>query len=105
MVVINRLEEIIMNEFKMNRETHIKLKQQSILKRKDLDLKLYLDFQKELVEYRNCLFVNTNMKIIELNKLRDIHNKILERLAKRLKIQTIFFNLENSIKKIVKEKY
>lgn len=90
MVFINLLEGILMIDKNKIKE----LKQKSIQKRKDLDLKLYLDLQKELVEYRSCIYFNTKMTIIELNKLRKVHNNILERLTKRLKIPTILSTIK-----------
>lgn len=90
MVFINLLEGILMIDKNKIKE----LKQKSIQKRKDLDLKLYLDLQKELVEYRSCIYSNTKMTIIELNKLRKVHNNILERLTKRLKIPTILSTIK-----------
>jgi len=62
-------------------------KQKSIQKRQDLDMKLYLDLQCELVDYRVSLM--TILPIKEFNILRNKHNSILERLAKRLNINTI----------------
>lgn len=62
-------------------------KQKSIQKRQDLDMKLYLDLQCELVDYRVSLLPFLPIK--EHNALRNKHNSILERLAKRLNINTI----------------
>lgn len=70
------------------------VKQKSIEKRKDLDLKLYLDFQRELLEYR-CTMIPF-YPIEQINKIRNKHNAILERLAKRLNICTI----RNSLNRI-----
>lgn len=65
-------------------------KQKSIQKRKDNDLHLYLDFQRELLEYRVSLIPNNTVN--EINSLTRKHNVILERLAKRLAIPTILSN-------------
>lgn len=62
-------------------------KQKSIQKRKDNDLKLYLDFMNELLEYRISLIPNNTVK--QINSLTRKHKVILERLAKRLAIPTI----------------
>lgn len=75
-------------------------KQKKIIERKDLDLALYLDFQRELLEYRvACISI---YPIIEINKMRRKHNVILERLSKRLSIPTIMSNLEK-MKKYIKK--
>lgn len=71
-----------------------KQKQKSVEKKHDLDLHLYLDFQKELVSYRSVVYSNTNMTLYQLNELEKIHNNILERLAKRLKVPLILETLK-----------
>ena len=68
-------------------------KQKEINHKKDLDLKLYLDFLKELIDYRVSLV--DKLPIKELCDMRIKHKFILERLSKRLKIPTIRSCLNN----------
>ena len=75
-------------------------REKTLKKRQDLDLQLYLDFQRELLECRvSCV---RNYPICEINKMRRKHNAILERLSKRLCIPTILTTL-SKMKNINKE--
>lgn len=65
-----------------------KVKLNSIKKQKDLDLNLYIDLAKTLLDYRTEMIACKGITLKKIKQMRLKHREILKKIGIRLKIPT-----------------